>query len=258
MSASSEFTGKSFRPKGVPTEITSGTGTHTPPGSLGMWYRYTITSGGGAGGSGNGTNGAGGGGGGGTRRGVIFVPSTGASYTIGAGGAGSSAAVGANGGATVFGRIVVAGGRGGRRHDQGGQGGAGGGLASAPASGPADVLATVVYVPDGVVPGGSGGSNDLDSAFSRAPAMPAGHPGRILAADASAYGLTQTPVNGGGGGGSSEFGTGASSVADLTAAATNASGFGAGGGGAARTSGGVVNGSSGTGGRIYLEPLGVW
>lgn len=246
MSASSDFTGKSFRPKGTPTTFTSGTGTFIPAAD-GMWYRYTIQGSGGGGAGGNATDGGGGGGAGEELTGIIKIAIAGIAYQVPAGGSGGAANIfGVDGGPAVLGAIRAAGGRRGTTTLGGdgsrGLGGVGGGSKS---------------IAPGSTPGGAGGSSNNASlgVQTASPGMPPGYPALLTAAvDLSGLGLSLTPTDAGGAGGSSRNGAGGAGGAS-GANGSAGSGFGGGGGGGGK---GTTTGGAGAGGRIYLEPLGVW
>lgn len=230
----------SFRPKGVTTSLTSGTGTFIPSAD-GMWYRGVAVGPGGNGGAGDTTNGGGGGGYGEVVEFLIKVPIAGIAYVVGA-----------PGGTTVFGQVFARGAAAGSdRSTNGGRGGFGGGATS-------DSTSTTPYViRPGSTPGGAGGCGNAFATYPGAPALPEGFPFPSPAVTNGLSGLTNTAANAGGTGASGRFGNGGVGGGN-DAVGSNATGYGAGGGGGGKAASGTRAGGTGTGGYIYLEPLGVW
>lgn len=237
MSASSTYTGKSFRPKGNPIELTSGAGTHVPSAD-GLWCRVTLTAAGGGGGEGNASGAGGGGQAGASKQFVVRLPIAGWAYVVPAGGA-----PGVDGGDVVFGTLRLPGGK------------AGGSFAAVSGKG-GESPAAAPDIP-GVVYGGAGGSAANYGSKPSSPAMPPGYSKVATASEVGLSGLVGASPARGAPGGSSEYGPGGAQSAS-GAVGNNASGFGGGGGGGGQPVSGTRAGGSGTGGRIYIEPLGVW
>lgn len=237
MDAISNFLGNAARPKGAPIEITSGTGTHVPSAD-GLWCRVTLTSAGGGGGQGDASGAGGGGQAGASKQFVVRLPIAGWAYVVPAGGA-----PGVDGGDVVFGTLRLPGGK------------AGGSYAASTGKG-GESPAAAPDIP-GVVYGGAGGSAANYGAKPSSPAMPPGYRKVATASEVGLSGLVGASAGCGAPGGSSEYGQGAAQTA-LGAVGNNASGFGGGGSGGGQPVSGTRAGGSGTGGRIYIEPLGVW
>ncbi len=246
------------------TVYTSGAGTHTLLSSA-VWARVTLVGGGGGGGSGGTTTAAapphrGGGGGGGGQTVVAWVRLAATpTYAVAAATGQAFSGAGADGGATIFGPLMAAGGGGGQAGlgNGTGLGGHGGGYVR-DRSGSTETAASLEGWAMSICGGAGGGAMDGYGTAGRAPGFGA----RVAAyTDAATFGGGAAPItsgignsnHSGSGGGSSCYGIGATGATGAATPAAGATGYGAGGGGGSFAPQAGLAGGAGTGGLIIIE-----